>query len=144
MIKGMFESGGLPVLERVVQFTEARHRLLTHNIANLSTPNFQPVDLDPKAFQQELVRALDERRTSPRPFNGPLPVHDTVQVQFKPGRIATQPSQLGENVLFHDRNDRDLERLMQKLAENTLAHNAAVEMMRNQLNLLNTAIRERV
>ncbi len=38
MIQGMFDGGALPVLSRVIQFTAARHRVLTHDIANLSTP----------------------------------------------------------------------------------------------------------
>jgi len=36
----------------------------------------------------------------------------------------------GENVLFHDENNRDLERTMQHLAENTMAHNVTIEMIR--------------
>ena len=40
MIKGMFDSGALPALERLAQFTEARHRVLTNNIANLSNPYY--------------------------------------------------------------------------------------------------------
>ena len=46
--------------------------------------------------------------------------------------------------MFHDRNNRDLERIMQNLAENTLTHNAAIEMLRHEFELLRTAIRERV
>jgi len=140
----MFESGGIPVLERLVQFTEARHQVLTHNIANLPTPHFVPTDVDPKAFQAELQTALDRRRKTARPLNGPLELRDSQQMAFRRDGMTLNPARLGENILFHDRNDRDLERSMQNLAENALTHNAAVEMLRNQFNLLGTAIRERV
>ena len=49
-----------------------------------------------------------------------------------------------ENILFHDQNNRDLERTMQKLAENTLSHNMGIELLKNQFDLLKTAIRERM
>jgi len=53
MIQGIFNSSSMPVVEKMVQFTGARHQVLTHNIANLSTPHFRPRDLDPRAFQAQ-------------------------------------------------------------------------------------------
>ncbi len=136
MIAGLFDHGALPALERTVQFTAARHKVLTHNIANLSTPFFKPSDLDPRTFQQELSRAIEQRRQRPNPVSGALPLDE------RSGGF--EPSFSNENVLFHDQNNRDLERIMQRLAENTLAHNTAVEMIRNQVDVLRLAIRERV
>jgi flagellar basal body rod protein FlgB len=104
MIQGMLNSGAIPALQRLVQFTGARHKVLTNNIANLSTPYFKPADLDTKAFQ---------------------------------------PSATNDNILFHDQNNRDLERTMQRLAENTLTHNAAIELLRSEFDMMRTAIRER-
>jgi len=142
MIAGMVNSGALPTLERLVQFTSARHRVLTHNIANLSTPYFKPTDLDPKAFQAALGKAVDQRRRAANPNAKPLAVQNTRQLQFEKGRLHVMSQPLNENVLFHDENNRDLEKTMQRLAENTLAHNAGVEMLRNQFQMLRSAIRE--
>ena len=72
MIAGMFDNGAMPVLERVVQFTQARHRVLTDNIANLSTPYFKPRELSPESFQATLRDAIDQRRTRANPIAGPL------------------------------------------------------------------------
>ena len=145
MITGMFNSGALPSLERMVQFTSQRHQLLTHNIANLSTPYYKPVDLDPKAFQAELGRAIDERRSRRNPDAKPLAMRDTRQLRFGQNGIKqVRPDATGDNILFHDQNNRDLDRTMQRLAENTLAHNTAIELIRNQLQMLRTAIREQV
>ena len=47
-----------------------------------------------------------------------------------------------ENILFHDLNNRSLERHMQDLAENTMAHNAAIELLKGGFALLENAIRE--
>lgn len=144
MIHGLFEHGAMPAMQRLVQFTGQRHKVLAHNIANLSTPNFRPADLDADKFQRELGRAIDQRRQQARPLDGPLPLRDTRELTFHKDRIEANPAASDQNVLFHDRNNRDLERIMQDLAENTLAHNTGVELLRNQFNLLETAIRERI
>jgi flagellar basal-body rod protein FlgB len=141
MIDSLFNSGSLPVLERVVQFTNARHQVLANNIANLSTPGFQPTELAPTGFQAALQQALDERRQSADPASAPLNMADTAQLSFQPGGIAARPEPAHEGILFHDGNNRDLERLMQHLAENTLTHNVAIDLMRNEFATLRTAIR---
>lgn len=143
MIHGLFNHGSMPALERLLQFTEQRHQVLADNIANLSTPFFRPRDLDPAAFQRALGEAIDRRRSGATPLDGDLRVGDTRQLRFGPDRIEASPQFTDENILFHDRNNRDLERIMQDLAENTLAHSAGIEMLKNQFNLLEAAIRER-
>ncbi len=144
MIDGMFDSGAMPALERVVQFTQQRHRVLSDNIANLSTPYFKPRDLDPDSFQASLRNAVDRRRASFNPTAGPLELNDTRQLRFKPGGIEAHAQPANHGILFHDQNNRDLERTMQHLAENTLTHNTAIEFLRNEYSILLTAIRERV
>ena len=143
MIQGLFDSGAMPVLERMAQFTQQRHRALAHNIANLSTPYFKPVDLDTGAFQQALGDAIDQRRARVG-GDGALPLTDTRELTFGADRLQTRPQRTNEGVLFHDENNRDLERIMQHLAENSLVHNTAIELIRNQFDMLRTAIRERV
>ncbi len=63
---------------------------------------------------------------------------------FHRDRVEVEARPANENIMFHDRNNRDLERTMQDLAENTLTHNAGIELLRNQFEMLKTAIRERV
>ena len=144
MMQGMFDNGSLPVLERMVQFTEARHKVLTHNIANLSTPYFKPKDLNTESFQASLRDAIDKRRSSATPSSGKLQFRNTDQVKFEHDRLLGVPSATNDGVLFHDQNNRDVVRVMQDLAENTLAHNTAIELIRNQFALMQMAIRERL
>lgn len=144
MIAGLFDNGSLPSLERVVQFTSQRQKLLAGNAANLTTPYYKPTDLDPKSFQQALGDAIDKRRGGVNPTGGPLEMSDTDQLSFNPGGIDATPIESNDNILFHDQNNRDIERLMQRIAENTLAHNAAVDLVRNQFEMLEVAIRERI
>ena len=90
MISGLFDHGAMPVLERVVQFTQERHRVLTDNIANLSTPYFKPRDLDPGSFQGALREAIDQRRQSTTPMSGFLDLSDTDQVGFRPHLVGVR------------------------------------------------------
>jgi flagellar basal-body rod protein FlgB len=140
----MFDSGAMPVLTRMIQFTQARHRVLTDNIANLSTPYYEGRDLDPVSFQEALREATDRRRKSGDPMTSPLRIEDTDELKFTPGGIEAKPRQAHQGILYHDRNDRDLERVMQSLAENTMAHNVAIELLRSEYGTLSTAIRGRV
>ncbi len=144
MIEGLFQHGAMPTLERMVQFTGERHRLLTHNIANLSTPRYRPADLSIDAFRASLRQAIDRRRESDRPLDGELAPRDTRDVRFHETGLEARPRQVNRNILFHDENNRDLDRTMQDLAENTLMHQMSVELLKNEFDMLKMAIRERL
>jgi flagellar basal-body rod protein FlgB len=144
MIAGLLDSGAMPTLERVVQFTGKRHGRLVADIANFSTPYFKPTDLDVEGFQAALGEAVDRRRRSPNTMRGELRLRDTSQLEFRPDGLGVKAGAMNENILFHDRNNRDVERIMQRLAENTMTHNVAVDMLKNQFDMLKLAIRERL
>ena len=127
MIDGVLNAGAIPVLERLVRFAGERHRLIVNNIANLDTPGYRPVDLSVSDFQKQLAEAVDGRRAGRTPAS--------LELQTEP-RAA--------NILFHDGNDRDLERTMQDLVENFLTFRVANELMRSRFDLIGTAIRERI
>lgn len=139
MIEGMLDSGSLPVLERLVQFTSARHTLLANDIANVSTPYYKPRDLSVKQFQAELRRAIAQRREQ----GGQLKLRDTRQLTFSAGGMKARPTATNDGILFHDQNNRDVDRLMQSVAENTLTHMAALRLISQELSMLQMAIRER-
>ncbi len=142
MIDAVTNSDALPVLERLVQFAGGRHRLIVGNIANFDTPGYRPVDVSVAGFQEALGKAIDEGRRNPRP-GGRLELSDR-QVTVQGDGMDLHPEPIGENILFHDGNDRDLERTMQDLVENFMTFRFASEMLRNQYARLNTAIRERI
>lgn len=144
MISGLFDSGAMPVLERLVQFTGTRHQLIAHNVANLSTPNFQPTDLSVDSFQAALREAIDQRRQQAGGPTGPLQMRDTRELRFAANGIQPRPQRVARNILFHDRNNRSLEQTMKDLAENAMTHQVAMNLMKNQFSVLETAIRLRV
>lgn len=136
-------SGPLPALEKMLAFTQARHRVLAENIANIDTPGYQAKRLDPKEFQQALRQALDERDQN---GSGSLEMKSGRQYrQDKAGRLTLTPTvEPAENVLFHDQTNMRIERQMASLAENAMMHQAMTELVRVRFEGLLKAIRGRV
>jgi len=143
-IKGLTQGGALPALERLVSFTEARQKVLAHNVANLSTPYYEPSDLNPKEFQGILADAVNERRQTLNPTRGELKMRDSFNYRFHEQGMTARVDKTHDGIMFHDRNNRDLERLMQDVTENTMTHQSGIELIRNQFGMLQMAIRERV
>lgn len=138
-------SGSSPALEQMLRFAGARQRLLVHNIANLDTPDFRPLDASPHDFQRTLARAVHERRARNGGEQGELILQDNREVTFEQGGgMRLTPRTPSSGILYHDRNNRDLERQMQALAENTIAYRVASDLLRRNNDLLRTAISQRV
>lgn len=140
----MFNYGALPTLERVVQFTEQRQKVIAHSIANINTPHFIPGDLSVSEFQASLRDAIDKRRGSKDPANGPVQPKDTNTIDFGSRGMSASPIDRNQNILFHDRNNRSVERLMQDMVENAMAHTASLQMLKSRMDTLGTAISLRV
>jgi flagellar basal-body rod protein FlgB len=137
-------SGSIPALEMMVKFAGARQRVIAHNIANLDTPNFIPTDASPAAFQQALGEAVAQRRARTGGEHGTLNFQNTKQVVVAAdGQLTLHPTTPSGNILFHDRNNRDLERLMQDNAENVGAFRVATDLLRSRYEILKSAIAER-
>lgn len=130
MIKRLMDQSNLPLIEKMVKFTQARERVLAENIVNLSTPNYTPKDLDLKKFQGLLREQVDNRKVG-RP--GPSAADK-----------ALEAVDADDNILFHDRNNRSVEKLMSDHANNALMHNLMIELMRKQFSSFQTALKERV
>jgi len=139
-------SGAMPALEMMVRFAGSRQRVIAHNIANIDTPNFRPMDVSPAGFQAALAEAVQRRRNATGGEHGSLEWKNTSEVQAagdRDGGLELTPKTPSGNILFHDRNNRDLERTMQDLVENVTVFRAAVDLMRGRTELLRQAISER-
>ena len=149
MIDQLDTAGALPALDAAIRFAGARHTVIAHNIANLETPGYQPRDVDPHAFQRSLADAIEARRKgetgSRGGAHGGLGLESTREVEvFEDGRLRLDPRTSSGNILFHDRNNRDLERTMQSLVENASVFRVATDLFRNRTALLRDAMAERV
>jgi len=144
-IDQLSNAGALPSLELTMRFAAQRQRLIAHNIANLETPGFLPADVDPVAFQDQLAEAIEQRRKGNGGGHGPLGMKSTREVEVAgDGAIRPTPRTGTGNILFHDRNNRDLERTMQSMVENAGMFRLVSDLYRNRTTLLRNAIAERV
>jgi len=128
-----------------MRFSGQRQAILAHNVANIDTPGFQSVDVSPRAFQESLRDAIDDRRRRTGGEQGELLWSESREVsRGRGGELRLNPQTASSGVLFHDRGNRDLERLMQDITENTAVFRAASDLMRSQVSSLRDALSERV
>lgn len=140
---GELSSGGAaPALEAAMRFAGARQKILAHNIANITTPDFRPVDVSVSGFQAQLREAVEAKRQ--RNGAGGLNLADTGEVQQdRDGGLRLMPRSSSKNVLFHDRNNRDLEGSMQAMVENASMFRVTTDLLRTRYATIQAAISER-
>ena len=137
MFPSLFNSTSIPVLEKVVGFSEARHNVLAGNIANMDTPGYRAQDLSPVRFQNQLKEALQTRREHESDPTGGTLLDKTDGDDPFAGVRDTMKS-----LVYHDQSDNDLERQVAELTKNQMQYNLAVTIMTNQFRLLQSAISE--
>ncbi len=145
MMNELSSSGSVPALEKLLSFAAQRQRLIAHNIANITTPDFRQSDVSVKDFQHSLRRAVLERRARTGGQAGELNMEDTREIKIGPGGgLILRPRTNGTGILAHDRNNRELETLMKDLVENASTFRLASDLLKSRMDLLRAAISERV
>lgn len=149
MLSSLFQSSTLPVLEQVVNFTEARHGVLAGNIANLDTPGYRTRDLSPALFQDRLKEAIETQHQPARPSYD----YDPFGVTRSYSANRHESDQLSAfqkvedsmtSILRHDEGDVSMEQQVNEMVKNQQQHNLAISIMSAQFRLLRAAITERV
>lgn len=137
------DRGPVPALVDTLVYTQARLKMIAENVANLQTPGYRARQLDAKAFQGALRRALDERGTD---VTKPLRVVAGNEVQTDAhGNLRVTPSfQPVENALFHDGTNLSIERQMADLAETGMTHEITTQLLTGNFDRLRQAIRGRL
>jgi flagellar basal-body rod protein FlgB len=142
MVSTMFSRGSLPVLEAMMQFTNARHKTIANNIANVETVGYKALDVDVKGFENALTRAFDDRRDT---VNGDFEMPSSRNIE--PGlhglKFQTVPSK-ETGSLRHIENNVDLDIEMGKPVKNSDLQNIAATLLSEQIAMIREAIAERV
>lgn len=140
----LVNGSGIPALDKMLAFTQARQRMLADNLANVDTPEYKVKHLDTARFQRALRKAINQQKDA-----GPhaaLKLERTDEFrQRADGTLKVTPSrEPAENVLFHDGTNVRIERQMAMMAENAMMHQTASELLRNKVEGLLKAIRGRM
>lgn len=130
-VQRLINQSNAPLIEQMLEFSAARHKVLAENIVNASTPGYRQKDLSLAKFQRLLRDRVEVRRRS-----APGSVtFDDIEGEMEHPRLG---------ILFHDGNNRSMEQLMSEQAKNALMHQLAVELLRKQYASMESALRERL
>lgn len=140
MLTSMFQSSTIPVLEQVVNFTEARHGVLAGNVANLDTPGYKTRDLSPQLFQEKLKQAVETSHQSFSPtyksdLLGLTSAQITKQHEAKQLEAFRQVEDSMKSILRHDGDDVSMEQQINEIVKNQQQHNLAINIMSAQFRL---------
>ena len=151
MLSTLFGNSSVPLLEQVVNFTEARHGVLAGNIANLDTPGYKTRDLSPELFQQKLKEAVEASHSSSTPAYGYGSYGNFAPQSASPASRADRSFAAFDHVrdsyksiLRHDGVNVSMENQINEVVKNQQEHNLAVGILSSQFRLLRAAISERV
>lgn len=129
-------------LEHVLGFTHARQKVMADNVANLDTPGYRMKDLRSDDFDKYMAQALERsQRANPNIFRLEAPRLDQLE-----GDVSHRhpDAEALRGIVFHDDNDRMIEKLMVKMQDNASKASEAAMLLRNQIRLLRAVITEQV
>lgn len=144
LLENLLNRGAAPVLEQVIAFTQARQEVLANNIANFDTVGYKAKDLSVNEFFEALDEAVDRRAKGGAGAGLRLESSRNIRWDDR-GRLKATAVEIQDgNILFHDDNNRFVEKQMSEMAQNGLLHTVAVELLRGQHAALQTALRGRL
>lgn len=111
---------GIDLLGQVLDAASLRHRVVSQNVANVNTPNYQRLEV---AFEGELKKALDSAAGG---TGGTGRVVPKVVVTDNPDRV--------------DGNTVDLDREMGDLTKNALLYQAVSQILASRMASMRSAI----
>lgn len=121
----LIESNTTTLLGLALEAATMRQQAIAHNIANVNTPNYTPIDVrfDEK-FAELMTQFKDDRPHAAINLDDYRPAFEKAD----PDSVAAAPVAL----------DRE----MSKLSENVLHHQALLKMLNKHFTILNMAVTE--
>ncbi|QFT88862.1 Flagellar basal body rod protein FlgB [Bacillus sp. THAF10] len=121
-------STSIQALEKGIQYSSAKHKAISHNIANVDTPNFKRREVTP-SFGQEFNKALQSTKTDKRhhEFQG----RGNQSFQIASSNHSYSPN--GNNV--------DIDKEMSELAENQIYYYTLVDQLNGKFQSIQNVIK---
>lgn len=133
-MSGWLDTPILNLLEKSLDASSLRQKVLADNVANVDTPGFKRSDVD---FQAALASALGQEDQT-------LPLKET-QPGHLPGVAASSSNVIVQDqstALRNDGNNVDIDKEMTDVAENSMYYNATTQAISSQLGLLRMVIQQ--
>ncbi|GAB6152475.1 flagellar basal body rod protein FlgB [Desulfosporosinus burensis] len=132
-MSGWLDNPILTVLEKGLNASSLRQKVLADNVANVDTPGFKRSDVD---FQQALNAALGTSGST-LSLKTSVPRHFAIGTAENQSLVQTDHS----TSLRNDSNNVDIDREMTNVAENGLYYNALTRTISSQLGMLRMVIK---
>lgn len=117
-------------LERALEYSTAKNKAITQNIANVDTPNY-------KAKNIVFKDVLNEAKNQTFVANRTHPKH--IPFSAKDGSYSVQVNR--NTAYHHNENNVDMDEEMATLAENQIYYNSIVDRFNGKMRDLQTVIR---
>lgn len=122
MIDALFNQTNYVAVKKMLDATALQHEAIASNLANLNTPHYQRVDVNP-SFASDLHQAMGAQ--------------DPAQIANLRPALAVDARALASN---RDGNTVQLETELLNLNQNTMAHTLETQLVTGQLLRLRLAI----
>jgi len=121
----------MSTLERALNYSSLKQKVISKNIANVDTPNYKAEDVSFKSIlNNELESGFKTYRTDSRHF-------DFSESSSNRGEIITK-----KNVQYNSNgNSVDMDKEMSDLATNQIYYNALIERLNGKFSTLQNVIR---
>ncbi|MDP4169548.1 MAG: flagellar basal body rod protein FlgB [Bacillota bacterium] len=121
----------ISTLERALDYSSLKQKVISQNIANVDTPNYKAKDVSFKdVFQNELDMTFKTNRT------------DSRHLDFSTGTSQSPAIVTEQNVQYNNNgNSVDMDKEMADLATNQIYYNAMIERVNGQFSTLQSVIR---
>lgn len=126
----LFQATGVDRARRFLDLASLRHKLISSNVANVTTPGYQARDID---FKKELARLAQSSSN----LAGVTTHRNHVPLGQHPGRV---PKVERTRVSGRDLNSIDIDREIPKMAQNELQYTIAARLLKNKFDGLRKAI----
>ncbi|MBF0320906.1 MAG: flagellar basal body rod protein FlgB [Nitrospirae bacterium] len=120
---------GVKNLEKLMEATTFRHRVLSSNIANSDTPGYKARDVDFSSY-------FDDER---------MKMYTTNRMHYKDGlpvTLAGLTSPL-DTLLWGDSNNVEIDMEVAKMTENAMKYQASVKLISQKFTMYKDAIKRR-
>jgi len=132
--KAVFEKIGVPLMQKFLDMASIRHKMISGNIANISTPKYQSKDID---FHSELKKAVNDK--------GHIQGTVTHPAHIPVGKSRDRGPELIVNRSKESNgiNNVDADAEVAHLAENQIYYSVGATLLAKKFEGLRTAIRSK-
>lgn len=127
----MFDKIGIPAYKKFLDLASLRHKLVSGNVANASTPGYRARDID---FKDEFAKAAGKTNHQP----GIMTHVNHIALGHHPDK----PPQIdSEKIKIHELNSVDIDQEISKMAQNELIYSVGARLVQRKLEGMRKVIK---